>query len=66
MRTDTPFFDDIRVRQAMNMAIDKQAIIASLSGGHGHLLDYPFRSDWGDVYTPLDELPESCQELFTF
>ena len=66
MRTDTPFFDDIRVRRAMNMAIDKQAIIASLSGGHGHLLDYPFRSDWGDVYTPLDELPESCQELFTY
>lgn len=33
MHTDKPPFDDIRVRQAVNYAIDKEGIVASLYGG---------------------------------
>jgi len=65
MRADTPPFDDIRVRQALNMAVDRQGMIESLMGGHAILLNFPFCADW-ELYTPIDELPESAQELFTY
>ncbi len=57
MRVDKKPFTDVRVRQAMNMAIDLQAISKSYYGGYGLLYA-------GDVlphlaeYTPYDKLPD--------
>jgi peptide/nickel transport system substrate-binding protein len=36
--TDTPPFDNVQVRLAMNHAVDVEAVIASLLGGHGERL----------------------------
>ncbi|MBV9322463.1 MAG: hypothetical protein JO352_01600 [Chloroflexi bacterium] len=41
MNASKPPFDDQRVRQAMNYAVDKQAIITSLLGGNGTVLPAP-------------------------
>jgi peptide/nickel transport system substrate-binding protein len=41
MNASKPPFDDQRVRQAMNYAVDKQAIINSLLGGNGTILPAP-------------------------
>jgi len=66
-RMDTPPFDDIRVRRAMSMAIDKEAMIETLMGGEGVMLGGPYSSGWlTDLYTPLEELPESARELFEY
>jgi peptide/nickel transport system substrate-binding protein len=66
MRMDQKPFNDIRVRRAMNLAINKKEIIDSFYGGNAELHTYPFPSTFGDVYTPLEKLPPSARELFTY
>lgn len=66
-RMDEEPFDDINVRRALSMAIDREAIIQSQLGGEGEILGGPFSLTWPeDLYTPLEELPESAQELFEY
>ncbi|MDD5288721.1 MAG: ABC transporter substrate-binding protein [Dehalococcoidales bacterium] len=65
MRVDTKPFTDINVRRALNLAIDKQAIISAMLGGEGVLLNLPFTSDWPE-YTPLEEYPHEVQEIFGY
>jgi peptide/nickel transport system substrate-binding protein len=74
-------FKDIRVRQAMNLAVNKQEIVDKYYGGNAQLLGvlFPPLPAWKDVYTPLDQLPSkpsttgslagsqcSVQELFSY
>src|SRR5262249_15124181 len=41
-----PPFDDVRVRQAVNYAVDREAIVKTILDGHAELLHGPFSSSW--------------------
>jgi peptide/nickel transport system substrate-binding protein len=60
-------FKDIRVRRALNIAVDKQSILKDYLKGEGVLLGYPFppTKAYEKYFTPLDQLPPDTQELFT-
>ena len=66
MRVDTKPFDDIRVRRALNMAVNKQEIVKSYYGGNAELFAYPMHPDYVGYYEPLDKMPVAAQELFTY
>ena len=66
MRTDTKPFDDVRVRRALNMAVNKQEIVKSYYNGNAELFAYPMYPDWLGYYEPLSAMPESVKELFTY
>lgn len=64
LRTDKEPFNDVRVRRAMNLAVDQRAIQQSLLNGEGALLNYLFSQRWESLYTPLEELSEEAQAMF--
>ena len=66
MRVDTKPFDDIRVRRALNMAVNKQEILKSYYGGNAELFGYPMHPDYTGYYEPLDKMPVAAQELFVY
>jgi peptide/nickel transport system substrate-binding protein len=70
MRMDNPDlpWHDKRVRHALTLAIDNQALVDELYGGHGELLAHPILPypEFKDMYTPLEEQSETVQELFSY
>jgi peptide/nickel transport system substrate-binding protein len=60
-------FKDVRVRQALTLAIDQQTIAKDFYSGSADLLGHPFPpyKAWKELYTPLDQMPPAVQELFT-
>lgn len=64
LRTDKKPFNDVRVRRAMNLAVDQRAIQQSLLNGEGALLNYPFSQRWENLYTPIEGLSAEGQALF--
>jgi peptide/nickel transport system substrate-binding protein len=64
MRVDQKPFDDIRVRRALNMAVDKEAIVKSYYNGNAELFAYPQHPDYVGYFEPLDKMPDSVKELF--
>lgn len=66
MRVDQKPFDDIRVRRAMNMAINKDEIIKAYYNGYAELFAYPQHPEYTGYFQPLNEQPASVQELFKF
>ncbi|WP_454631446.1 ABC transporter substrate-binding protein [Bradyrhizobium cenepequi] len=66
MRVDTKPFDDVRVRRALNMAVNKKEIVASFYNGNAELFAYPMHPDYIGYYEPLEGMPDSVKELFTY
>ena len=66
MRVDTKPFDDIRVRRALNMAVNKQEICRAYYNGNAELFAYPQHPDYLGYFEPLEQMPDSVKELFTY
>ncbi len=67
MDKDLPF-NDIRVMQAMNMAVNQQELVDDYYQGNAQLVGWPFYDIVAHkpFYTPLEEMPEICQEIYGF
>jgi len=61
-------FADKRVRRALWMAVNNQEMLDTLYGGKAELLPWPIMpvTEFIDMYTPLEELPESVRELYEY
>jgi peptide/nickel transport system substrate-binding protein len=66
MRVDQEPFGDVRVRRALNLAVNQREIVDLFYGGHAELMAYPQHPDFGDYFQPLEEMPASVQELFEY
>lgn len=66
LRTDQKPFNDIRVRRALNMAVNKQEIVQAYYGGNAELFGYPMHPDYYGYFEPLEKMPASVKELFTY
>jgi len=62
---DSPF-KDIRVRRALNYAVNKDEIVKAYYNGNAELFAYPMHPDYVGYYEPLDKQPKSVQELFKY
>jgi len=67
-KVDEKPFDDIKVRQALHMAVDYQAIVDYYYGGSAIIVAFPSApiAGYEALYTPLEELPESTRELYEY
>jgi peptide/nickel transport system substrate-binding protein len=63
-RVDLPYKDK-RVRQALMMATDFNAI-QDLLGGEAEILAFPVTREATRVYMPLEEMPELAQSLYRY
>ena len=66
MRIDQKPFDDIRVRRALNYAVNKQEIVTSYYGDNAELFAYPMHIDYHGYYEPLERMPNTVSELFAY
>ncbi|MFC2056997.1 ABC transporter substrate-binding protein [Chloroflexota bacterium] len=69
-KLDREPFNDIRVRRALMMAIDFEAIKRDYFGGEAQILTFPipYVKEYADAYLELDdpECPESVKELYSY
>lgn len=59
-------FKDIRVRRALNMAVNKQEIVSAYYNGNAELFAYPQHPEYEGYFEPLEKMPDSVKELFTY
>src|SRR5262249_44238022 len=59
-------FGDIRVRRALNLAVNKEEIVKSYYNGNAELFAYPQHPDYVGYFEPLEKMPASVQELFKY
>jgi peptide/nickel transport system substrate-binding protein len=68
MRTNNPDlpYHDVRVRQALMLATDFETIKRDLYKGEAEIDVWPVNKTIAGLYKPLEEMPESVQELFVY
>jgi peptide/nickel transport system substrate-binding protein len=66
LRFDRKPFNDLRVRRALNMAINRTELANTFAGGNVEYVNVPYPVLFKTVYTPLKDLPPAAKELFTF
>jgi len=61
-------WDDIRVRQALSMAIDRVKIKDVFYGGNAEDFTFPIMPcpELAGMFTPLNELPQQVQDLYKY
>jgi len=59
---------DIRVRKALSMSIDREAIVRDYYGGDAKILGWPVLPipEFMSMYIPLEELPEPAREVWEY
>jgi peptide/nickel transport system substrate-binding protein len=68
LRLDKAPFSDLRVRQALNLAVNQQEILDQYYGGDGVLHGVPFPPGVAHApyYTPFDQLPDNVKMLYSY
>lgn len=66
LRVDKDPFQDVRVRRALNLAVNQKEIAELFYGGHAEIMAYPQHPGFGAYFQPLEEMPESVRELFSY
>ncbi len=64
MQNNKEPFTDKRVRQAISMAIDHPGMAEDFYQGAAQILTWPLAESHGDIFTPLEELPDAIRILF--
>ncbi|MEE8419125.1 MAG: ABC transporter substrate-binding protein [Dehalococcoidales bacterium] len=59
-------FKDIRVRQALMMATDYQALKNDLFQGKAEIVVHPVPPSYSWLHTPMEELPVAVQKLYKY
>lgn len=61
-------YDDIKVRRAMMMGINWEAIVNDLFGGEAEIVTWPatYNSAYAAMFLSLDEASDSIKELYTY
>ena len=70
MRVDKPElpYDDIRVRQALMLAIDHDDIVENYYNGHAVKYNFPASqlAEYSVAHYPFDQLPEDVKEMYGY
>jgi len=66
LQLSVPPYDDIRVRKALNMAIDRFALIEGVYGGHGTPYSWLYPKSLPSIHVPIEERPEEIQEIYEY
>lgn len=61
-----PILKDIRVRRALNLAIDRQAMIQGFYGGNADLVSWAVQPDAKGIFTPFEQMPADVKELWEY
>jgi len=65
-RTDIEPFSDVKVRQALSLALDQPKITEEHYMGNAYILLWPVMPSFVTHYTPLEELPDNLRELYEY
>jgi peptide/nickel transport system substrate-binding protein len=67
-RVDSKPFDDLRVRKALSMAVDRQEILDSFLNGDGEILQTICMNapEFKHYFRPIEELSTAAQENYTY